>query len=67
MAIVAPVYCLQELVYHSNSECHHARHIPPVSQRMGTGGKVECLCCRQLNKALLRGARKKHFVLYVPA
>ena len=59
MATIAPVYCLQELVYHSNSECLHAHHIPQASQRMGRGGKVECLCCRQLNKAWLRRLRKQ--------
>lgn len=50
MAQVAPFYCLQELVYHTNDQCPIANLILVANQRAGTGGKVPCLCCHQLNK-----------------
>jgi len=50
MAQVAAFHCLQELVYHTNDQCPQVSSVVGANQRDGTGGKVECLCCHQLNK-----------------
>ncbi|MBC3784438.1 hypothetical protein [Spirosoma utsteinense] len=47
---VAPFYCLQQLVYHTNSQCPQAKSILHTQHRVGMGGKVACLSCRHLNR-----------------
>jgi hypothetical protein len=57
MAQVLPFYCLQELVYHTNDKCPQAQRIPSLEQRVGRGGKTDCLCCRHLNKVQVKTSR----------
>jgi hypothetical protein len=58
MAQVLPFYCLQQLVYHTNDSCPQAQSIPSIEQRIGRGGKTDCLCCRHLNKIGLKKGRR---------
>ena len=57
MSLVSPFYSLQQLIYHSHSECPQAQSITLTSQRAGTGGKVACLCCRRLTKLSAKKGR----------
>ena len=50
MAQISPFYTLQQLVYHTNDNCPQGLRIPALDQKLGRGGKVDCLCCRYLNK-----------------
>jgi hypothetical protein len=55
---VTPFYCLQQLVYHTNTQCPQAKTILPAQHQSGTGGKVGCLGCRHLNRKSPRKSRR---------
>ena len=73
MSQIAPFYCLQQLVYHTDDDCPQAQRIPLVDLRVGMGGKADCLCCchlakRQISKSLsaqaLAGTTRKKPAAY---
>lgn len=51
---IPPFHCLYELVYHSHIACPLASVIALGDRRAGMGGKVECLCCRELHRTQLK-------------
>lgn len=51
MPRTVPWFSLKADVYHNNSKCKAGRNIEPRNLRTGTGGKLLCKECRNLNAA----------------